>query len=145
MVWHQRHSILQTVYKSVKYWFPHLSILGKIEGRRSRGDRGWDGWMTSLTQWVWAWANARIQWRAGKPGVLQSMGSQRVRHEGVTGEQYPSSSVLHKLTDYHTFGLLSQLLQRIHSNPPPNSLPLSLESDLESLIINMSCTWELPW
>ena len=26
-------------------------ILGKIEGRRVGDDRGWDGWMASLTQW----------------------------------------------------------------------------------------------
>ena len=33
-------------------------ILGKIEGKRRRGDRGWDGWMTSPTQWTWVWANS---------------------------------------------------------------------------------------
>ena len=37
-------------------------------------DRGWDGWMTSLTQWTWVLANSRRQWRTGKPGMLQSMG-----------------------------------------------------------------------
>ena len=56
-------------------------ILGKIEGRRWRDDRGWDGWMVSPTQWTWVWANYRRQWRTGKPGMLQSMGSQRVRHK----------------------------------------------------------------
>ena len=40
------------------------------------GHRGWDGWMASLTQWMWAWANSRRQWRTGKPGVLQPMGCQ---------------------------------------------------------------------
>ena len=30
------------------------------------GDKGWDGWMVSLTQWTWVWAKARRQWRAGK-------------------------------------------------------------------------------
>ena len=44
-------------------------------------DRGWDGWMASLTQWTWVWANSRRQWRTGKPGMLQSTGSQRVRHD----------------------------------------------------------------
>ena len=34
-------------------------MLGKIEGRRRRGDRGSDGWMASLTQWTWVWANSR--------------------------------------------------------------------------------------
>ena len=33
-------------------------MLGKIEGRRRSGDRGWDGWMASLTQWTWVWANS---------------------------------------------------------------------------------------
>ena len=47
-------------------------------------DRGWDGWMTSPTQWTWVWASSGSWWWAGRPGVLQSMGSQRVRHEWVT-------------------------------------------------------------
>ena len=46
--------------------------------------RGWDGWMASLTQRTWIWANSRKQWRTGKPGPLQSMGLQRVRHNLVT-------------------------------------------------------------
>ena len=40
------------------------------------GDRGWDGWMASLTRWTWVWANSGRQWRTGKPGVLQAVGSQ---------------------------------------------------------------------
>ena len=43
--------------------------------------RGWDGWMASLTQWTWVWANYGRWWRTGKPGVLQFMGSQRVGHD----------------------------------------------------------------
>ena len=39
-------------------------------------DRGWDGWMASLTRWTWLRAKSRRQWGAGKPAVLQSMGSQ---------------------------------------------------------------------
>ena len=34
-------------------------MLGKIEGRSRRGDRGWNGWMASWTQWTWVWANSR--------------------------------------------------------------------------------------
>ena len=41
-------------------------------------DRGWDGWMASPTQWTWVWVNHRSWWWTGRPGVLQSMGSQRV-------------------------------------------------------------------
>ena len=32
--------------------FEKIVILGKIEGRRRRGDRGLDGWMASLIQWT---------------------------------------------------------------------------------------------
>ena len=45
-------------------------------------DRGCDGWMASPTQWAWVWAR---WWRTGKPGMLQSMGSQRVGHDWTTG------------------------------------------------------------
>ena len=48
------------------------------------GDRGWDGWMASPTQWTWVWVNSRSWWWTGRPGVLQSVGSQRVRHDWAT-------------------------------------------------------------
>ena len=47
-------------------------------------DRGWDGWMASPTQWTWVWINSRSWWWSGRPGMLRSMGSQRVRHVCVT-------------------------------------------------------------
>ena len=50
-------------------------------------DRGWDGWMASPTPWTWVWANSRSWWWTGRPGVLRSMGSQRVGHDGVAEQQ----------------------------------------------------------
>ena len=50
-------------------------------------DRGWDGWMASLTQWTWVWASSGRWWRTGKPGVLQSVGLQRVEHDWATEQQ----------------------------------------------------------
>ena len=50
-------------------------------------DRGWDGWMASPIQWTWTWANSGRQCRTRKPGMLQSMGSQRVRHNFGTKQQ----------------------------------------------------------
>ena len=47
-------------------------------------DRGWDGWMASLTQWTWAWVNSGSWWWTGRPGMLRFMGSQRVWHDWVT-------------------------------------------------------------
>ena len=47
-------------------------------------DRGWDGWMASLTQWTWVWASSGSWWWRGKPSLLQSMASQRVGHNWAT-------------------------------------------------------------
>ena len=47
-------------------------------------NRGWDGWMASLTQWRWVWVNSRSWWWTGRPGVLRSMRSWRVGHDWVT-------------------------------------------------------------
>ena len=50
----------------------------RLRARGEGADRGSDGWMILLTQWTWVWANSGRQWRTGKPGMLQSTGSQRV-------------------------------------------------------------------
>ena len=47
-------------------------------------DRGWDGWMASLTRWTWVWVNSESWWWTGRPGVLWFMGSQRVGHNWAT-------------------------------------------------------------
>ena len=60
------------------------------ESLRAEGEEGirrWDGWMVSLIQWTWTWANFGRWWGTGRPGVLQSMGSQRVGHDLVTEQQ----------------------------------------------------------
>ena len=69
-------------------------MLGGIGGRRRRGDdRGWNGWMASLTQWTWVWVNSGSWWWTGRPGVLQFMGSQRVGHNWVTELNWKASSL----------------------------------------------------
>ena len=56
------------------YSLEKSSMLGKVENKSgSRGQR-MRCWMASPTQWTWVWASAGKRWRAGKPGVLQSMG-----------------------------------------------------------------------
>ena len=47
-------------------------------------DRGWDSWMASLTQRTWIWVGSGSWWWTGKPGVLQSMGLKKVRHNWAT-------------------------------------------------------------
>ena len=51
-------------------------MLGRLKATGEGDDRGWDGWMASLTQWAWVWINSRSWWWTGRPGMLQSMGSQ---------------------------------------------------------------------
>jgi len=53
------------------------SRLWRWEGLGAGGegdDRGWDGWMASLTQWMWVWVNSGSWWWTGRPGVLRFMG-----------------------------------------------------------------------
>ena len=47
-------------------------------------ERGWDGWMASLTQWTRIWVDSGSWWWTGRPGVLRFMGLQRVGHDWVT-------------------------------------------------------------
>ena len=63
--------------------FEKTLMLGEIDGRRRGQLKMRDDWMASLTQWTWVWINSR-SWRwTGRPGVLQSMGLQRVGHNWV--------------------------------------------------------------
>ena len=55
-----------------------------LKAGREGDDREWDGWMASVTQWTWDWVNSRSWWWTGRPGVLQSMGSQRFGHDWMT-------------------------------------------------------------
>ena len=48
----------------------------RLEVGREGDSRGWDGWMASPTRWTWVWASSGSWRRTGRPGALQSMGSQ---------------------------------------------------------------------
>ena len=62
-------------WRDMKNW-----LIGKdwcwerLKAREEGNDRGLNGWMASLTQWTWDWANSRRWWRTGKPGVLSPRG-----------------------------------------------------------------------
>ena len=60
---------------------------GKDWRWEEKGMTGWDGWMASLTQWRWVWVNSGSWWWTGRPGMLQSMRSQRVRQDRATEQQ----------------------------------------------------------
>ena len=61
-----------------------ILMLGKIEGRRRRDSKGWDGRMASPTQWTWVWESSRSRWWTERTAVLQSKGLQRFRRNWAT-------------------------------------------------------------
>ena len=54
---------------------------GKDWRQEEKGKTGWDGWMASLTRWIWVWVSFGSWWWTGRPGVLWFMGSPRVGHD----------------------------------------------------------------
>ena len=95
-------------------WPPHAKswLIGKDwcwEGLGAGGEgdnRGWDGWMASMTQWTWVWVNSRSWWWTGRPGVLRFMGSQRVRHDWVTELNWTEATHTHTHTHTHNLSLI---------------------------------------
>ena len=59
-------------------------MLGRLKAGWEGDHKGWDGWMASPSWWTWAWISSRSWWWTGKPGVLKSMGLQRVEHDWAT-------------------------------------------------------------
>ena len=59
-------------------------IEDEMVGGGEGDDRGWDGWMASLSRWTWVVVDSGSCWWIGRRGVLQFMGLQRVRHDWVT-------------------------------------------------------------
>ena len=74
---------LTTWYKELTHW-ERPWCWERLKAGGEGDDRGWDGWMASLTQWTWVWVNSGSWWWTGRPGMLWSMGSQRVRHDWAT-------------------------------------------------------------
>ena len=73
-------------------------------------DRGWDGWMASPTQWTWVWVNSWCWWWTGRPGMLQFMGSQRVRHDwGLNWTELEKK-------------FMKEFIEFLHSTPKPDVL-----------------------
>ena len=83
-------------------------MLGKFEGREKKGMTEDEiGWMASLTQWTWVWASSGSWWWTGRPGVLQTMGSQRVRHDWVTEQQQNTPLLMFNLYLFSKANFLS--------------------------------------
>ena len=71
----QSSNILTTWCEELTHW-KRPWCWEKLKAGGEGDDRGWDGWMASPTQWTWVWVNSWSWWWTGRPGILQSMGSQ---------------------------------------------------------------------
>ena len=112
--WSWNSSTLATSYEELTHWKKLWCQdgLGAGEG----DDRGWDGWMASLTRWTWDWVNSGSWWWTGRPGMLRFKGSQRVGHDWATELNLTEdsvkvvSSVTAMNSNKHGFALLTGCL-----------------------------------
>ena len=84
--WRWSSNTLATWCQQLTHWKRPWCWEG-LRAEGEEGDRGWDSWMTSPSQWTWTWANLGRWWGTGKPGMLQFMESRRVRHDLATEQQ----------------------------------------------------------
>ena len=96
-------------------WPPHVKSW--LIGKDSDAGRDWgqeekgtaedeiDGWMASLTRWMWVWVNFGSWWWPGRPGVLQFMGSQRVGHDWATELDWTEHSNSLAFSECHIVGV----------------------------------------
>ena len=124
-----RKSVLNTHWKDLMLklklqYFGHLmrelTLLKRPwcwERLRAGGEgdnRGWNGWMASLTQWTWVWVGSGSWWWTGRPGVLRFMGSQRVGHDWATELNWTelnwnSAEILHKINWHRNTYLIIEI------------------------------------
>ena len=81
--WSWNSNTLATWCKELTHW-KRPWCWERLKAGGEGDDRGWDGWMASLTWWTWVWINSGSWWWTGRPGMLQCVGSPRVRHNGET-------------------------------------------------------------
>ena len=81
--WSWNSSTLATWCEELTHW-KRPWCWERLKAGGEGDDRGWDGWMASLTGWTWVCASSGSCWWTGKSGMLRSMGSQRVKHHWAT-------------------------------------------------------------
>ena len=81
--WSWNSNTLATWCKELTHW-KRPWCLEMLKAGGEGDDRGWDGCMASSIQWTGVWVSSGSWWWTGRPGMLQSMGSQRVGHDWAT-------------------------------------------------------------
>ena len=129
-------------------------VHGEIPQRWERSQAGgegdnrrWDGWMASSTRWTWVWASSRNWWWTGKPGELQSMGSQRVGHDLDTEQPQQQQQYFQKVACSLEVSFLLHRLVPSRVQMPTHQLALQLPSCREGSQGRDMLPWEegLTW
>ena len=126
--WSWNSSTLATSCEELTDWKRLWCWVGLGAGGEG-DDRGWDGWMASLTRWTWVWVNSGSWWWTGRPGVLRFMGSRRVGHDRATelnwmckcGTVWERLNRAIKIIDEYiqSWNLKSKLQKTFWSSEPP--------------------------
>ena len=98
------YAVFHLIITQVYTWWQLFLLICFVFISHMLNNFGWDGWMASLTQLTWVWVNPGSWWWTGRPGMLQSMGLQRVGHNWVT-----------ELTDWLTEKLIIRQGEYIHN------------------------------
>ena len=118
--WSWSSNTLATWWEELTHWkrpwcWKRLKVGGEGD------DRGWDGWLASLTQWTWVWASSGSWWWTGKPGMLQPIRLQRLGHDWASDlnwmlvENHLKYNILHaSLFPIDPTGFQSYLDQFLH-------------------------------
>ena len=103
-------------------------------------ERGWDSWMASPTPWTWVWASSVSWWWTGKPGMLQSTGSQGVRHDWVTELNWGTADMLIlSWLVQHRFSRCEYIVMCVCSSTNDVTCYITMQSHC---LQNMGCEWE---
>ena len=81
--WSWNSSTLATWWEKPTHW-KRPWCWERLRAGGEADDRGWDGWMVSLTQWTWVWLDSGSWWWTGRPGALQFIGLQKIGHDWGT-------------------------------------------------------------
>ena len=105
--WRWSSNILATWCKELTHW-KRLWCGERLKARGEGDDRGW-GWMISPTRWTWVWASSRSRWWTGKPGVLQSMGSQVTQYDWAIELDWTELNMWSAFTYYNVYFNLNDI------------------------------------
>ena len=103
-------------------------------------DRRWEGWIVSLTQQTWVWASSGNWWWTGKPGMVRSMGSQRIGHNWlnwtdiynieffITQRKHISKRIKHEI-DKTSSEVILRFHKRVYISKTSNNTPTLIKAE----------------